>query len=218
MARMSADRVMPQTFRFFYRCSACSELRWPPRVLDHLPSTSFVLDGVPLSRLTLRFHDAGLERGFRNGLANRSLDTVFYVNAVLFLLFALFLCLYPFDAESYTTDEHHRIAVRCGVANIGVGGSALLIAVAAKLQQRWRLLHPLAVEVLATLTCSVQLVICIFTDEWYMAKAMGLDPHQVMKKVFTDSWIVLAIDTALTVAHFVFAVRWAALWPFTLMG
>mmetsp|Transcript_27088 Transcript_27088/g.78583 ORF Transcript_27088/g.78583 Transcript_27088/m.78583 type:complete len:891 (-) Transcript_27088:44-2716(-) len=170
------------------------------------------------SRISLRFKDPGLEWGYRLTLRDRAVTNFCYANCVLFIMEAAFLSTLKWERSFFKSQAHFEVEQGTKMANALLACTGLSVAALALVQRRWKLVSPLAVEIIVTWFTMLQMVTCLFTEAWWMAKIKGYDPTQVMTYHFTDSWLVLAIDTVVTLGHFLYSVRWVNLWPLTFLG
>lgn len=167
---------------------------------------------------TLRFAEPGLEAEFVQHRGSELASRLFVGGAGVLALCASLLVGSGDQAQLCTAAlelARRRQLVLCSVATLSTLIMALMKA-------------PRLLEAIGAAACELGAV-CVFvaitiavcyTEPYYMAKLHGLDPSVVFagsflnnEFVLTDTRLLLAVDTIVTVSHLLLPIRWCVLWP-----
>eukprot|EP00811_Abedinium_folium_P035633 NODE_840_length_2738_cov_16.350057.p1 GENE.NODE_840_length_2738_cov_16.350057~~NODE_840_length_2738_cov_16.350057.p1 ORF type:complete len:817 (-),score=164.59 NODE_840_length_2738_cov_16.350057:210-2660(-) len=169
-----------------------------------------------LAGLTMRFADPVLEHSF---VASRSrrIATRFSIAGGAALLFTATL-LYvemTFNIETQyrsATDGSKIIQIRCTVMIVLMSVLACIMVL-----MRCPALHrvPIMLELLAVMGFMAAVVAVIATHIGILFKLLGLDPETALTggACNNDTFLLLALDSIVTVSHIFLPVRWFVLWP-----
>eukprot|EP00429_Kryptoperidinium_foliaceum_P048786 CAMPEP_0176122214 /NCGR_PEP_ID=MMETSP0120_2-20121206/61546_1 /TAXON_ID=160619 /ORGANISM="Kryptoperidinium foliaceum, Strain CCMP 1326" /LENGTH=676 /DNA_ID=CAMNT_0017456825 /DNA_START=90 /DNA_END=2119 /DNA_ORIENTATION=+ len=167
-------------------------------------------------KLSMRFVDPGVENGYLRHLSERLVSSMFVLGITICICQALNLLneLVIRETDCYA-DMMIDVANRCLTLNVARGCDACMgvvgavMAVLMKTQQRRNMLTPRSVESLVSAACHVIMILGVLTDSYYVGKIFL---NWSLPWDREDSWVMLFIQTCITISHLMLPLRWCALW------
>lgn len=171
--------------------------------------TKLALNGnVRLHRLSLRFEQGDAESIFAASLHEKLAKAMFVCCSCTFFAFSMVSfgdCWQPSCHRNYSV---WLITKSVDMAFIGVSG---LVALCLVPQHFFHCLTPACLDFTTVLLACMAVLLSPFTEEFYVSSFLqesldGVTPPD-------EAWLLLYIDTIVTVSHVLLPMRWCKLWP-----